>query len=307
MDAYLAAIEHKMDVLAEHPAHNVEDYPETEQLVMHYQAMHPDRELTTEQLKDRTLHPGKYHLQEDQKKEIEKEKLREEKRVRMKIEKAKAKIRNQKMSKEEIELLKSVGIDPKDAQNVAIAEVSKKMNKEAAEKSGDLKDDELYKKFEAQRLQYMHKIATSGTADWDDQLKAYQEMMGEKMKNPEAYDVIANEGKATTMDATWIEPTPGTDEYKKWVRDGRPRPNEVSLIDANGGVAKADPKVMKVNPKTGMTYEEEKLFKEMQQEAKSFKPTVAAYEKQKYVPKVDKAARLLQLHGQNASRELEHG
>ena len=49
------------------------------------------------------------------------------------------------------------------------------MNKEAAEKSGDLKDDELYKKFEAQRLQYMHKIATSGTADWDDQLKAYQE------------------------------------------------------------------------------------------------------------------------------------
>ena len=58
------------------------------------------------------------------------------------------------------------------------------------------------------------------------------------------------------MDATWIEPTPGTDEYKKWVRDGRPRPNEVSLIDANGGVAKADPKVMKVNPKTGMTYEE---------------------------------------------------
>ena len=171
--------------------------------------------------------------------------------MRMKIEKAKAKIRNQKMSKEEIELLKSVGIDPKDAQNVAIAEVSKKMNKEAAAKSGDLKDDELYKKFEAQRLQYMHKIATSGTADWDDQLKAYQEMMGEKMKNPEAYDVIANEGKSTTMDATWIEPTPGTDEYKKWVRDGRPRPNEVSLIDANGGVAKADPKVMKVNPKTG--------------------------------------------------------
>ena len=104
-------------------------------------------------------------------------------------------------------------------------EVSKKMNKEAAEKSGDLKDDELYKKFEAQRLQYMHKIATSGTADWDDQLKAYQEMMGEKMKNPEAYDVIANEGKSTTMDATWIEPTPGTDEYKKWVRDGRPRPD----------------------------------------------------------------------------------
>ena len=41
---------------------------------MHYQAMHPDRELTTEQLKDRTLHPGKYHLQEDQKKELEKEK-----------------------------------------------------------------------------------------------------------------------------------------------------------------------------------------------------------------------------------------
>ncbi|CAL6359366.1 unnamed protein product [Bathycoccus prasinos] len=62
MDAYLAAIEHKMDVLAEHPAHNVEDYPETEQLVMHYQAMHPDRELTTEQLKDRTLHPGEVPL-----------------------------------------------------------------------------------------------------------------------------------------------------------------------------------------------------------------------------------------------------
>ena len=159
------------------------------------------------------------------------------------------------------------------------------MNKEMTEKSGDLKDDELYKKFEAQRLQYMHKIATSGTADWDDQLKAYQEMMGEKMKNPEAYDVIATKGKSTTMDATWIEPTPGTNEYKKWVRDGRPRPNEVSLIDANGGVAKADPKSTKINPKTGMTYEEEKLFKEMQQEAKSFKPTVAEYEKQKYVPK----------------------
>ena len=42
---------------------------------------------------------------------------------------------------------------------------------------------------------------------------------------------------------------------------------------------------MKINPKTGMTYGEEKLFKEMQQEAKSFKPTVAQYEKQKYVPK----------------------
>ena len=78
--------------------------------------MHPDRELTTEQLKDRTLHPGKYHLQEDQKKELEMDKAKEEKRMRMKIEKAKAKIRNQKMSKEEIELLKSVGIDPKDAQ-----------------------------------------------------------------------------------------------------------------------------------------------------------------------------------------------
>ena len=252
---------------------------------MHYQAMHPDRELTTEQLKDRTLHPGKYHLQEDQKKELEMDKAKEEKRMRMKIEKAKTKIRSQKMSKEEIKLLKSVGIDPKDAQNVAIAEVSKKMNKEMTEKSGDLKDDELYKQFEAQRLQYMHKIATSGTADWDDQLKAYQEMINEKMKNPEAYDVIATKGKSTTMDATWIEPTPGTNEYKKWVQDGRPRPNDVNLIDAKGGVAKADPKSTKINPKTGMTYGEEKLFKEMQQEAKSFKPTVAQYEKQKYVPK----------------------
>ena len=198
--------------------------------------MHPDRELTTEQLKDRTLHPGKYHLQEDQKKELEMDKAKEEKRMRMKIEKAKAKIRSQKMSKEEIKLLKSVGIDPKDAQNAAIAEVSKKMNKEMTEKSGDLKEDELYKQFEAQRLQYMHKIATSGTADWDDQLKAYQEMINEKMKNPEAYDVIATKGKSTTMDATWIEPTPGTNEYKKWVQDGRPRPNDVNLIDAKGGV-----------------------------------------------------------------------
>ena len=96
--------------------------------------------------------------------------------------------------------------------------------------------------------------------------------MAEKMKNPEAYDVIATEGKATTMDANWVEPTPGTDEYKKWVSEGRPRPNEVSLIDKNGGVVKAEPDKVKINPKTGMTYEEEKLFKEMQQEAKGYKP-----------------------------------
>ena len=51
-----------------------------------------------------------------------------------------------------------------------------------------------------------------------------------------------------------------------------------------------------------MTYEE-KLFREMQQETKSFKPTVAEYEKQSTC-QVDKAARLLQLHGQNRRGNL---
>jgi len=255
---------------------------------MHYQAQHQDRELTTEQLKDRTLHPGKYHLQEDQKEELAKIQRKKEKKVREKIEEAKKKIRAQEMSKEEIKLLKSVGIDPREAQNVAMHEVTEKLNREFLEETGDLKDDELYRKFEAQRLKYTHDLASGkGSTDWETQLKAYKEAIGEKEKNPEAYDQVVVEGK-TTMDATWVEPTPGTNKYLKWVADGRPRPGGISLIDSNGGIAAANPGSQKINPKTGMTLEEEQLFNEMKREAKSYKPTVSEYEKKKYVAKATK-------------------